>query len=50
MLFAFAAMLGALGLVWHAARDGGVVGLASQAASHGAGQGAVDQLKDIVMF
>ncbi len=50
MLVAFVAMVGALGLLWHAARDGRLVELARDAASHGAGQGAPALLKDIVEF
>ncbi|QOY61525.1 hypothetical protein INP52_02030 [Thermophilibacter immobilis] len=50
VLVAFVAMVGALGLLWHAARDGRLVELARDAASHGAGQGAPALLKDIVEF
>lgn len=50
LLFAFVAALGALGVVWHAARDGRVVGLAAEAASHGEAQGLVGQVKDIALF
>lgn len=50
VLVAFAVMLGALGLVWHAARDGRLLALATGAASHGAGQGTVALLKDVAAF
>ena len=41
VLAAFVAAIGALGLLWHAGRDGVLVGLATASASHGTGQGAV---------
>lgn len=50
MLSAFLAAVLALGALWHAARDGALVGLASRAASHGAGQGVVPLLKDVLEF
>ncbi len=50
MLSAFLAAILALGALWHAARDGALVGLASRAASHSAGQGAVPLLKDVLGF
>ena len=50
VLSAFAAMVGVLGLLWHAASDGALVGLAAASASHGSGQGAIGQLKDVAFF
>lgn len=50
VLLAFMAMVCALALVWHAARDGRLLALATGAASHGAGQGAVALLKDVAAF
>ena len=50
LLVAFVAMIGALALVWHAARDGRLLGLASAAASHGTGAGAVAMLKDVLLY
>lgn len=50
MLVAFIAMIGALALVWHAARDGRLLDLASGAASHGAGGSGVAMLKDVLQF
>ena len=40
----------ALGLLWHAGRDGALVGLATASASHGAGQGTVALLKDVLGY
>ena len=50
LLVAFVAMIGALALLWHAARDGRLLSLAADAASHGAGGGAVPLLKDVLEF
>lgn len=50
VLGAFVALLAALGLLWHAAKDGVLVGLATESASHGAGQGPVGMLKDVAVF
>lgn len=45
-----AAASAALGALWHAARDGGLLGLASGAASHALGSGTLAGLKDILAF
>ncbi|HJA28134.1 MAG TPA: hypothetical protein IAA15_00980 [Candidatus Olsenella pullicola] len=50
MLSAFLAAIAALALLWHAARDGGLVTLATDAASHGAGGGIVPLLKDVLGY
>lgn len=50
VLVAFVSLLAAFGLVWQAARSGALVGLATRAASHGAGQGLPALLKDIAVF
>ena len=50
VLLSFMAMVAALALVWHAARDGRLLALATGAASHGMAQGAVALLKDVVAF
>lgn len=50
LLVAFLAVMAALALVWSAAQDGRLMGLASSAASHGAGQGMVGMLKDVAEF
>ena len=50
MLVAFIAMIGALALLWHAARDGRLLALATDAASHGSGAGAVPMLKDVLEY
>ena len=50
MLVAFVAMVGALALLWHAARDGRLLALATDAASHGSGGGAVSMLKDVLEY
>ncbi len=50
VLLAFMAMVCALALVWHAARDGRLLALATGAASHGTDQGAVALLKDVAAF
>ena len=50
LLVAFIAMIGALALLWHAARDGRLLALATGAASHGSGAGAVSMLKDVLEY
>lgn len=50
MLAAFVAAIGALGLLWHAGRDGVLMGLATASASHGTGQGTVALLKDVLGY
>ena len=50
LLAAFMAMVLALGSLWHAARDGRLLDLASGAASHGSGSGTVALLKDVVGY
>lgn len=50
VLSAFLAAIAALALLWHAARDGGLVTLATDAASHGAGDGIVPLLKDVLGY
>ena len=50
LLVAFVAMVGALALLWHAARDGRLLALATDAASHGSGGGAVSMLKDVLEY
>lgn len=50
MLVVFIAMIGALALLWHAARDGRLLALATDAASHGSGAGAVPMLKDVLEY
>lgn len=50
VLGTFVAMLAAFGLLWHAARDGALVGLATKAASHGTGSGTAGLLKDVAVF
>ena len=47
---AFVAMVAALGALWHAARDGELLGLAVEVASHGAGRGGLTLLQDAVEF
>ena len=47
---AFVSVIGALGLLWHAGRDGVLVGLATQSASHGVDQGGVALLKDVLGY
>ena len=49
-LAAFLAMVVALGAIWHAARDGRLLALATDAASHGSGAGAVSMLKDVLEY
>ncbi len=50
VLVAFVALVAAFGAMWHAAREGTLVGLATASASHGMGQGVVAALKDLVVF
>ena len=50
VLVAFVSAVGALGLLWHAGRDGVLVGLATQSASHGVDQGGVSLLKDVLGY
>ncbi|WP_241145793.1 hypothetical protein [Olsenella sp. An188] len=50
MLGAFLSAIVALGLLWHAGRDGVLVGLAGESASHGLGQGTVALLKDVLGY
>ena len=50
MLVVFIAMIGALALLWHAVRDGRLLALATDAASHGSGAGAVPMLKDVLEY
>lgn len=50
VLVAFVSVIGALGLLWHAGRDGVLVGLATQSASHGVDQGGVSLLKDVLGY
>ncbi len=49
-LVAFLAMVVALGAIWHAARDGRLLGLALEVASHGSGRGGLTLLQDAVEF
>lgn len=50
MLSAFLAVVVVLGLLWHAGRDGALVGEATRAASHGTAQGEVALLKDVLGY
>lgn len=50
VLGAFVAVIGAIGLLWHAGRDGVLVGLATHSASHGVEQGSVALLKDVLGY
>lgn len=43
-------MVLALGALWHAARDGRLLALASDVASHGAGRGGLTLLQDVVEY
>ncbi len=47
---AFLSMLAALGLMWHATRDGAILHLATEAASHQASGGTVSWLQDLLGF
>lgn len=49
-LVAFIAMVLALGAIWHAARDGRLLALATEVASHGSGRGGLTLLQDVVEF
>lgn len=50
VLMAFLSMMAALGLVWHSARDGTLVRVATDAAAHQASGGAVPWLQDLLGF
>ncbi len=51
VLAAFLAMVAALGLMWHAARDGRLLRLAVEAASHGTGGDVTAGfLQDVALF
>ena len=50
VLAAFVSAVGALGLLWHAGRDGVLVNLATTSASHGFEQGGVSLLKDVMEY
>lgn len=50
VLCAFVTAVGALGLMWHAARDGVLLDKAAAAAPHGMEGGVVSVLKDAVEF
>lgn len=50
VLLAFVSAVVALGLLWHAGRDGVLVGLATTSASHGTGQGALALLRDVLEY
>ncbi len=50
VLLAFVSAIVALGLLWHAGRDGVLVGMATTSASHGTGQGAVALLRDVLEY
>ncbi|WP_455136023.1 hypothetical protein [Thermophilibacter sp.] len=50
VLSAFLAVVVVLGLLWHAGRDGALVGEATRAASHGTAQGEVALLKDVLGY
>lgn len=51
VLVALLAMVLALGAVWAAAREGGLMRLGERAASHAvAGSGALGGIRDIVLF
>lgn len=47
---AFMAMVVVVGALWHVGRDGTLVRLATQAASHGSGNGMIAQIKDVLVF
>ncbi len=49
-LVAFVAMVVALGFIWHAARDGRLLGIAIEVASHGSGRGGLTLLQDVVEY
>lgn len=50
VLMAFLSMLTALGLVWHAARDGALVRAATDASAHQALGGTASWLQDLMGF
>ena len=50
VLVASLSMVAALGLVWHAARDGTLVRMATDAAAHQASGGTVPWLQDLLGF
>jgi hypothetical protein len=50
VLMAFLSMVAALGLLWHAARDGALVRMATDAATHQASGGTVPWLQDLLGF
>ena len=50
VLVAFVSTIVALGLLWHAGREGVLVGLAERSASHGVEQGGVSLLKDVLGY
>lgn len=50
VLMAFLSTLAALGLMWHATRDGAILHLATEAASHQASGGTVSWLQDLLGF
>ncbi len=47
---AFVAMVAALAALWHVARDGSLLRLATSAASHTTSEGVVAALKDLGAF
>ena len=50
VLFSFLALVGALAALWGAARDGRLLGLAVDAASHSLSAGLVAALQDVLAF
>ena len=50
LLMAFVAMVAALAALWHVARDGSLLRLATSAASHTTSEGVVAALKDLGAF
>lgn len=51
VLFAFAALVLAMGMVWHAGRDGSLLKLARDASSHlVGGAGVLGFMRDISLF
>lgn len=50
VLVAFLSMVAALGLAWHAARDGTLVRMATNAATHQASGGTLAWLQDLLGF
>lgn len=50
VLVAFLSMVAALGLAWHAARDGTLVRMATDAATHQASGGTLAWLQDLLGF